>query len=115
MMYVSSPGREEVSRPVVTSWRRPVKTAVHQAVLDGRLHQVRLLVSKHGVNVDSKDMFGRTPLMLACLLENEEDGFKVSHSTRYCIKGDMQSFNLYIVLKPFSDNTGGIYHMNYFF
>ncbi|KAI0217995.1 hypothetical protein LSAT2_030277, partial [Lamellibrachia satsuma] len=58
-------------------FRRPVKTALHQAVLDTRLHQVRLLVNKHNVNVDSKDMFGRTPLMLACLLNDEEYGYRM--------------------------------------
>ncbi len=63
---------------LAAAWRpRPVKTALHQAVLDGRLHQVRLLVSKHAVNVDSKDVFGRTPLMLACLLDNEEQASKM--------------------------------------
>ena len=57
--------------------RRPVKTALHQAVLDHRLHQVRLIVAKHGGNVDSQDMYGRTPLMLACLLDNELDGYRM--------------------------------------
>ena len=65
------------SNPAASVWKRPVKTALHQAVLDGRIHQVRLLVSKHKVNVDSKDMFGRTPLMLACLLDSEEHGLKM--------------------------------------
>ena len=58
-------------------FKRPVKTALHQAVLDTRLHQVRLLVCKHNVNVDSRDMFGRTPLMLACLLNDEEYGYRM--------------------------------------
>ncbi|KAK7099997.1 uncharacterized protein [Littorina saxatilis] len=58
--------------------KRLVKTALHQAVLDIRLHQVRLLVSRHGVNVDSRDMHGRTPLMLACMIDNEEHGFKMA-------------------------------------
>lgn len=75
-MEVEESSRMETARSAIT-WRRPIKTALHQAVLDGRLHQVRLLVSKHGVNVDSKDKFGRTPLMLACMLENEEDGYKM--------------------------------------
>ena len=57
--------------------KRPIKTALHQAVLDGRLHQVRLLVDKHGGDVDSQDLHGRTPLMLACMLDNEEDGLKM--------------------------------------
>ena len=63
------------SQPVIQ--RRPMKTALHQAVLDHRVHQVRLLVSKHGGNVDSRDMYGRTPLMLACLLDNEPDGYRM--------------------------------------
>ena len=57
--------------------KRLVKTALHQAVLDGRLHQVRLLVTKHGVDVDCKDIYGRTPIMLACLLDNVEYGYKM--------------------------------------
>ncbi|ELT88035.1 hypothetical protein CAPTEDRAFT_206498 [Capitella teleta] len=60
------------------SGRRPVKTALHQAVIDGRLHQVRLLVDKHGGDVDSKDVHGRTPLMLACLLPQEKHGYKMA-------------------------------------
>ncbi len=67
---------QEPGKPVV--FKRPVKTALHQAVLDGRIHQVRLLVLKHGANVDSKDIYGRTPLMLACLLDNEEHGYKMT-------------------------------------
>lgn len=51
--------------------KRLIKTALHQAVLDGRLHQVRLLVSKHGVNVDVKDVYGRTPLMLTSMVDEE--------------------------------------------
>ncbi|XP_076462509.1 uncharacterized protein LOC143294876 [Babylonia areolata] len=58
--------------------KRLIKTALHQAVLDIRLHQVRLLVSRHGVNVDCRDMHGRTPLMLACMIDNEEHGFKMA-------------------------------------
>lgn len=58
--------------------KRPIKTALHQAVLDGRLHQVRLLVSKHKVNIDSKDINGRTPVMLCCLLEDERHGLKMA-------------------------------------
>lgn len=57
--------------------KRLVKTALHQAVLDGRLHQVRLLVEKHGVNIDVKDVYGRTPLMLTSMAD-EEAGSKMS-------------------------------------
>lgn len=58
--------------------KRPIKTALHQAVLDGRIHQVRLLVSKHHANVDCRDLNGRTPLMLSCMLDNEERGLKMT-------------------------------------
>lgn len=54
--------------------KRLVKTALHQAVLDGRLHQVRLLVEKHGVGVDIKDVYGRTPLMLTSMVDEETGG-----------------------------------------
>lgn len=57
--------------------KRLIKTALHQAVLDGRLHQVRLLVIKHGVNVDVKDVYGRTPLMLTSMVD-EEAGAKMA-------------------------------------
>ncbi|XP_052256037.1 ankyrin repeat domain-containing protein 17-like isoform X2 [Dreissena polymorpha] len=51
--------------------KRLVKTALHQAVLDGRLHQARLLVEKHGVSVNVKDVYGRTPLMLTSMIDDE--------------------------------------------
>lgn len=60
-----------------TLQRRPIKTALHQAVIDCRLHQVRLLVSKHGANVDCKDMYGRTPMMLVSIVE-EEFGYRMA-------------------------------------
>jgi hypothetical protein len=62
----------------VVQAKRLVKTALHQAVLDERLRQVRILVSKHHANVDCRDMYGRAPLMLACLLENESAGYKMA-------------------------------------
>jgi hypothetical protein len=69
---------EETSGPLMSARsKRPIKTALHQAVVDLRIHQVRLLVEKHGANVDSKDIYGRTPLMLACLLENADYGMKM--------------------------------------
>ncbi|VDI71975.1 uncharacterized protein LOC143070225 [Mytilus galloprovincialis] len=65
----------QISPPSAT--RRLVKTALHQAVLDCRLHQVRLLVAKHNSNMDSKDLNGRTPLMLACMVD-EEYGYRMA-------------------------------------
>lgn len=53
--------------------QRPAKTALHQAVLDQRIHQIRLLVKKHGANVDSRDIEGRTPLMLASMIPAGEE------------------------------------------
>ena len=38
---------------------------------------MRLLVARHGVNVDCRDVFGRTPLMYACLLDDEDHGYKM--------------------------------------
>ncbi|XP_071119667.1 serine/threonine-protein phosphatase 6 regulatory ankyrin repeat subunit A-like [Haliotis cracherodii] len=58
--------------------KRLIKTALHQAVLDCRLHQVRLLVSKHGANVDCRDINGRTPLMLSCMIDNVEYGYRMA-------------------------------------
>lgn len=63
------------SPPTIT--KRLVKTALHQAILDGRVHQVRLLVEKHGVNVDCKDVYGRTPTMLTSMID-EETGVKMA-------------------------------------
>lgn len=51
---------------------RPVKTALHQAVLDQRIHQVRLLVRQFPHLLNSRDMYGQTPLTVACRLEDEE-------------------------------------------
>ncbi|XP_014775071.1 neurogenic locus notch homolog protein 1 [Octopus bimaculoides] len=55
---------------------RSMKTALHQAVLDQRLHQVRLLI-KQRVNVNIQDLHGRTPLMVACFLDDETKAFKI--------------------------------------
>ena len=76
-LFEEEEARQEISKPNTIN-KRPIKTALHQAVLDERIHQVRLLVFKHGANVDCKDLYGRTPLMLACLLENEDHGYKLA-------------------------------------
>ena len=51
--------------------------ALHQSVLDGRLKQVNYFL-KLGLNVNSKDKFGRTSLILACLCDFEEYGLQVA-------------------------------------
>ncbi|XP_005089164.2 serine/threonine-protein phosphatase 6 regulatory ankyrin repeat subunit A [Aplysia californica] len=69
---------EKIALPPPPS-KRLVKTALHQAVLDERLHQVRLLVDKHGVGIDTKDVHGRTPLMLSCIIDNHELGYRMAY------------------------------------
>jgi ankyrin repeat protein len=51
--------------------------ALHQSVLDGRLKQLNYFL-KMGMKVDSKDKFGRTCLMLACLCDHEEYGLQLA-------------------------------------
>lgn len=41
--------------------------------------QVRLLVDRHGVSIDTKDVHGRTPLMLSCIIDNDELGYRMAH------------------------------------
>ena len=62
---------------------------------DGRLHQVRLLIHKHGADVDSQDKCGRTPLMLSCLLDPPDLAYKM---TGICLQA-----GAYVNLK---DNLG---------
>lgn len=71
----STSGTVQISPPM--SAKRLIKTALHQAVLDCRLHQVRLLVAKYNSNMDSKDLNGRTPLMLSCMVD-EEYGYRMA-------------------------------------
>ena len=42
--------------------------------LRGWSWQVRLLVDKLGESVDARDVYGRTPLMLACLIDDQQTG-----------------------------------------
>jgi ankyrin repeat protein len=51
--------------------------ALHQSILDGRLIQINYFL-KMGLKADSKDKFGRTCLMLACLSDHEEYGLQVT-------------------------------------
>jgi len=51
--------------------------------------QVRLLVDKLGESVDARDIYGRTPLMLACLLGDQRAGdaifrFLISRRASVC-------------------------------
>ncbi|XP_078574728.1 uncharacterized protein LOC144860997 [Branchiostoma floridae x Branchiostoma japonicum] len=50
---------------------------LHRAVLDGRVHQVRLLVSI-GVSLEERDRGGLTPLMLTCYVDKEESGLRIA-------------------------------------
>ncbi len=68
---------ERPSAPAEPAERRLLYTALHQAVLDCRFHQVRLLVEKCSADVDSRDMFGRSALMLCSLLEEEALGLRM--------------------------------------
>ncbi|XP_033111032.1 ankyrin repeat, PH and SEC7 domain containing protein secG-like [Anneissia japonica] len=49
---------------------------LHRAIDDCRLHQVRLLVYM-GSNADGRDHSGRTPLMAACMTDDEQRGLKI--------------------------------------
>lgn len=51
--------------------------ALHQSILDGRIKQINYFL-KMGLKVNSKDKYGRTCLMLACLSDHEEYGLKVA-------------------------------------
>lgn len=51
--------------------------ALHQSILDGRLKQVSYFL-KMGINVNSKDIYGRTSLMIACLCDFEDYGIQVA-------------------------------------
>lgn len=53
-------------------------TALHQAVLSGRANQVRLLAAKTPDASDSRDLHGRTPLMLCALVDNERTGLRIA-------------------------------------
>ncbi len=51
--------------------------ALHQAILDGRLKQISYFL-KMGVNPNSKDKYGRTALMVACLCDFEDYSIQVA-------------------------------------
>ena len=53
-------------------------TSIHQVILDGRLSQLNLLINRLNGNVNEKDSFGRTPLHLAALSDQENYGYRVT-------------------------------------
>jgi ankyrin repeat protein len=52
-------------------------TALHQSILDGRMNSLNYFL-KMGFNPNTKDKFGRTCLMLACLSDHEAYGLQVA-------------------------------------
>ena len=77
LLQISEMSNVTIQASPPSATKRLIKTALHQAVLDCRLHQVRLLVAKHNSNMDSKDLNGRTPLMLSCMVD-EEYGYRMA-------------------------------------
>ena len=52
--------------------------SIHQVILDGRLSQLNFLINKLGCNVNERDPYGRTPLHLAVLSDQERYGYRVA-------------------------------------
>jgi ankyrin repeat protein len=51
--------------------------ALHQSIFEGRFKQIHYFL-KMGLSANSKDMYGRTSLMIACLCDFEEYGIQVT-------------------------------------
>lgn len=51
-------------------------SAVHKAILDRRFHNFRILVDKMGEDCNVADIYGWTPLILSCLIDDEDLGLK---------------------------------------
>jgi ankyrin repeat protein len=52
--------------------------SIHQVILDGHLSQLNLLINKISCNINEKDSYGRTPLHLAVLSDQENYGYRVA-------------------------------------
>jgi len=52
--------------------------SIHQVILDGRLSQLNLIINKISCNINEKDSYGRTPLHLAVLSNQENYGYRVA-------------------------------------
>ena len=51
---------------------------MHQAIVDGRVHQLRLLLIKHKDAIDVQDLYGRSPLIICALLGDQRKGNKMA-------------------------------------
>jgi ankyrin repeat protein len=52
--------------------------SIHQVILDGHLPQLNFLINKTGCKINEKDSYGRTPLHLAVLSNQENYGYRVA-------------------------------------
>lgn len=59
------------------------KVTLHQAIMDGRIQQIKYLI-KMGCSIDAKDKYGRTCLMIACLCDHEQYGYRVAKLLLKC-------------------------------